>query len=319
MILRGNIVDVERGEVYAGEVVFEEGVIREIREVGGDFSRYLLPGLVDAHIHIESSMLTPSRFAEVAAAQGTVAVVADPHEIANVLGVAGVEYMIRDSQRVPLKFYFTAPSCVPATPFETSGAELGAAEVASLLSRDEVVALGEVMNYPGVVARDPGVMAKIRAAKRLGKPIDGHCPGLRGEALRSYVEAGISTEHECTSLEEAEEKSRLGMKIMLREGSSARNLKALARFRGEAFLVSDDLHAGDLLRGHVNYLLRRAVEEGIDELEAVRMASLNPARHYRLDVGMLHEGDPADIVVVEDLRSFSCIECYIDGTLVAAR
>ena len=319
MILRGNIVDVERGEVYAGEVVFEEGVIREVCETGGDFSRYLLPALVDAHIHIESSMLTPSRFAEVAVRHGTVAVIADPHEIANVLGVAGVEYMIRDSQRVPLKFYFTAPSCVPATPFETSGAELGAAEVASLLSREEIVALGEVMNYPGVISRNPEIMAKIRAAKKLGKPIDGHCPGLRGEALRSYIEAGISTEHECTSLEEAEEKSRLGMKIMLREGSSAKNLKALAQFKGEAFLVSDDLHASDLLRGHVNYLLRRAVEEGIDPLEAVRMASLNPASHYRLDVGMLREGDPADIVVVNDLHSFSCIACYIDGSLVAAR
>ncbi len=319
MILRGNIVDVKRGEVYAGEVVFEGGVIREVRETRGEFSSYILPGLIDAHIHIESSMLVPSRFAEVAATHGTVAVVADPHEIANVLGIAGIEYMIRDASHVPLKFYFTAPSCVPATPFETSGARLGVEEVASLLAREEIVALGEVMNYPGVVARDPEVMAKLNATKKLGKPIDGHCPGLRGEALRSYVEAGISTEHECTSLEEAEEKAKLGMKIMLREGSSAKNLKALARFKGEAFLVSDDVHAKDLLRGHVNYLLRRAVEEGMDEVEAVRRASLYPAKHYRLNVGMLREGDTADIVVVRDLRSFTCIECYINGTLVAAR
>lgn len=317
MILRGNVVDVERGEVYPGEVAVEAGRIKEVRRCRGSFSRYLLPALVDAHIHIESSMLTPSRFAEVAVAQGTVAVVADPHEIANVLGTAGVEYMLRDASQVPLKFYFTAPSCVPAAPFESAGARLGAEEVAALLARDEVVALGEVMNFPGVVAGEPEVMAKIEAAKRLGKPVDGHCPGLRGEALRRYVEAGITTEHECTSLEEAVEKAGLGMKIMLREGSSAKNLKALAQFRGEAFLVSDDLHAGDLLRGHVNHLLRRAVEEGIDELEAVRMVSLYPAQHYRLDVGLLRPGDPADVVIVSDLRSFSCVECYIDGTLVA--
>ena len=317
MLLRGNVVDVERGEIYPGEVLIEGSRIKEVREVGGRFSRYLLPGLIDAHIHIESSMLVPSRFAEAAVAHGTVAVVADPHEIANVLGITGVEYMIRDSKRVPLKFYFTAPSCVPATPYETSGAKLGAEEVARLLAMEEVVALGEVMNYPAVVAREPETMAKIQAARRLGKPIDGHCPKLGGDALRRYVSAGISTEHECTSLEEAEEKARLGMKIMLREGSSAKNLKALAGFRGKAFLVSDDLHAGDLLRGHVNFLLRRAVEEGIDPIEAVRMVSLNPAEHYRLGVGMLRPGDPADLVVVDNLRSFSCLECYINGKLVA--
>jgi len=313
------VVEVERGEIYPGEVVFEAGRIKEVRRRRGSFSRYLLPGLVDAHIHIESSMLVPSRFAEAAAAHGTVAVVADPHEIANVLGVAGVEYMLRDASRTPLKFYFTAPACVPAAPFEVAGARLGAAEVATLLSRREVVALGEVMNFPGVVAGEPEIMAKIAAAKRLGKPVDGHCPSLRGEALRRYVAAGISTDHECTSLEEAEEKAELGMKIMLREGSTAKNLRALASFRGEAFLVSDDLHAKDLLLGHVNRLLRRAVEEGIDELRAIRMASLYPVRHYRLNVGLLREGDPADVVVVSDLRRFSCIACYIDGMPVARR
>ncbi len=318
MLLRGNIVDVEKGEIYPGEVVFEGGVVREVREAKGDFSCYILPGLIDAHIHIESSLLVPSRFAEAAVAHGTVAVVADPHEIANVLGIAGIDYMIHDSKRVPLKFYFTAPSCVPATPFETSGAKLGAEEVASLLAREEIVALGEVMNYPGVASRNPGAMAKIEAARRLGKPVDGHCPGLRGEALRSYVSAGISTDHECTTLEEAEEKSKLGMKIMIREGSTAKNLRALARLKGEAFLVSDDIHAEDLLRGHVNHLLKRAVEEGIDEIEAIRRVSLYPANHYRLDVGMLREGDPADMVVVQDLKDFSCLECYIDGVKVAA-
>ena len=321
MRLRGEVVDVVRGEVYPGEVRVEGGRIAGVVELERGEGRYILPGLVDAHIHIESSMLVPSRFAEAAVPHGTVGVVADPHEIANVMGMEGVRYMLRDASKVPLKYRFTAPSCVPATEFETSGARLGVREVEELLRMREVVALGELMDFVGVLERRREVMEKIEAARRLGKPVDGHAPGLRGEALRRYVEAGITTDHECTSAEEAEEKAEAGMRVMLREGSAARNLGELAgvaRPGRRCFLVSDDLEAGELVeRGHVNRLLRRAVEEGIDEVEAVRMASLYPVEHYSLDVGLLREGDPADVVVVDNLRSFRCTACYIDGRLVA--
>jgi adenine deaminase len=310
----GNIVDVKGGEIFPGVLEISEGRIHDIRRINkGKFDEYILPGFVDSHIHIESTMLTPSRFAQVVVPHGTVAIVTDPHEMANVAGMEGIEFMKRDASSVPLKVYFTAPSCVPATPFETNGATLGPREVDELLSMDDVVALGEVMNYRGVINEDPDVLEKIALAKEHGKPVDGHCPGLSGKELEKYVSAGISTDHECTTFKEAEEKARLGMKIMIREGSSARNLEALASLDAEGFLVSDDKHLGDLLSGHMNSILAKAVRLGIEPIRAIRMASLNPVNHYGLRVGLLRIGDPADFVVVDGLESFRVKEVWIDG------
>jgi adenine deaminase len=319
-LIEGNLVDVRRSEIFPARVEHKDGLITRVERVDGEFDSYLVPGLVDAHIHIELSHLCPSRFAEVVVPHGTTSVVADPHEIANVRGVPGVEYMVRDSSITPLRTFFTAPSCVPATHFETSGAALGPEEIEALLSRDGFVALGEVMDYPAVVAGEPGVMAKIDVAKRLGKPVDGHCPLLSGSDLRRYVEAGITTDHECTSSEEALEKYRLGMMIMVRQGSASRNLEELYGFacRHEFILVSDDKSASDLLEGHVDKMLREAVALGMDPVHALRAATINPAVHYRLPVGVIEPGRAADIVRVSDLERFEVREVYIGGELVAS-
>ncbi|UCH89584.1 MAG: adenine deaminase, partial [Thermoplasmata archaeon] len=316
--LEGNIVDVAAKRTFPGRLVTGNGIIKSIEETNKDYSTYLAPGFIDAHIHIESSMLCPSRFAEAVVSHGTTSVVADPHEIANVMGLAGIDYMIKDTEAVPLKVYFTAPSCVPATPFETSGAVLGVSEIESLLARPEVVALGEMMNFPGVINEVPEVMAKLEAAKRAGKPIDGHAPMLSGSDLEKYVAAGISTDHECVSLEEAREKAKLGMKIMLREGSATKNLAELAPLANEydnCFIVSDDKHPEDLREGHLNSTLAKAVQLGIDPLKAVAMVTVNPAEHYKLDRGILAVGKPADIVELDSLESFSVRNVYIAGEL----
>ena len=319
--IEGNIVDVASGRIFPGRVVHENGLITRVEPVSGSFSGFLLPGFLDAHIHIDSSLLCPSRFAEAVVPHGTTAVITDPHEIANVLGIAGISLLREDAATVPLRVYFTAPSCVPATSFETSGASLGPADVLALLRERDVVALGEVMNYRGAVAADPGVMAKIRAANRAEKPIDGHCPMLTGEDLRRYVALGISTDHECTSVAEALEKHALGMRILVREGSVAKNLAALAPFAKEHdfCLVSDDMIAPDLIEGHLDRSLARAVSLGIDPLHAVRSVTIAPALHYRLPLGMLAAGRMADIVKVRDLSGFSVEEVYIGGTPVAER
>jgi len=317
----GNIVDVVRGEIYPGVLEVSEGRISNIERVENDseVATYILPGFVDSHIHIESTMLTPSRFAQAVVPRGTVAVVTDPHEIANVMGMEGIEYMRRDASQAPLKTYFTAPSCVPATPYETNGANLGPREIGELFRLDNVVALGEVMNYHGVIKNDRKLLVKIALSKAREKPIDGHCPGLSGWELKRYVSAGISTDHECTTLEEAQEKSRLGMKIMIREGSSAKNLEALVDFKGDGFLVSDDKHTEDLLNeGHMDYILSRAVELGMDPMRAIRMVTLNPVKHYGLDVGLLRVGDPADFVIVDDLENFTVRDVWIRGNHVAS-
>jgi adenine deaminase len=318
--IEGNIVDVVAGEIFPGRVVHRDGVIRAVERLSGTFEGYLLPGFIDAHIHVDSSLLCPSRFAEAVVPRGTTAVVTDPHEIANVLGMPGISYMRQDAAGVPLRFYFTAPSCVPATPFETAGASLGAAEVEALLREDDVVALGEVMNYLGAVDRDPVILSKIRAAKRVGKPIDGHCPLLSGEKLKEYIKLGISTDHECTDLDEAFEKHSLGMRILVRQGSAAKNLETLAPFARENdfFLVSDDMLAPDLLEGHLDRTLAQAVASGIDPLHAVRAVTLRPAAHYRLPAGAIAPGRAADITKVRDLSSFDVEEVYIGGNLAAA-
>jgi adenine deaminase len=282
---------------------------------------YLIPGFVDAHVHIESSMLIPSEFARLATPHGTVATVSDPHEIANVCGVDGVRFMIDDGKRVPFTFAFGAPSCVPATVFETAGAEVTVDDVQQLLELPEIKYLSEMMNFPGAIAGDPSVLKKIEAAHRLGKPVDGHAPGLRGEPLKAYIARGISTDHECFTIEEALEKLSLGMKILIREGSAAKNFDALIplldQYPDRVMFCSDDKHPDSLVAGHMNALCARAVAHGCDPFNVVRAASVNPAEHYKLDVGLLHVGDAADFVLLKDLTSFEVISTYIKGRKVA--
>ena len=318
--LEGNLVDVISEEVYPARISHEDGKITSVERISGAFEGYLIPGLIDAHIHIESSHLCPSRFAEAVVPHGTTAVVTDPHEIANVLGIPGIEYMVKDSGAGPLRVYFTAPSCVPATPFETAGASIGADDIEHLLRRDEFVALGEMMNYPGAVSDDPEVLEKINVARKLGKPVDGHSPLLSGESLAKYASLGITTDHECTSSSEAEEKYAAGMTVMVRQGSASKNLPALAEFarKHEFMLVSDDKSASDLLQGHVNIMLSECVSLGIDAMRALRAATINPANHYRLPLGAVEPGKYADVVKVKDLVSFEVEDVYVGGELVAS-
>jgi adenine deaminase len=322
MEISANIVDVVAGEIYPGTVHYDGGVITRVtRDVGARYDTYLMPGFVDAHVHIESSMLVPSEFARMAVVHGTVATVSDPHEIGNVLGVAGVGYMIDNGRQVPFKFAFGAPSCVPATSFETAGDEIGVDDVRELLERPEILYLSEMMNYPGVIHRDPMVHAKIRAAHDAGKPVDGHAPGVRGDALRAYVAAGITTDHESFELEEGEEKIALGMKILIREGSAAKNFEALlplvARHPDRVMFCSDDKHPDDLVDGHIDALVRRAIASGVDPMVAIRCATLNPVRHYDLPVGLLQPGDPADFIEADALESLRIFRTVIDGRTVA--
>ncbi len=318
--LKGNIVDVTKNRIYPGKIIVQDGKIKQIKEIDECLSTYLLPGFIDGHIHIDSSMLCPQRFAEVVVPHGTTSVVSDIHEIANVMGLSGIEYMIKDASKVPLNIFFTAPSCVPATTFETTGAELSVKEIKSLLARTKIVALGEMMNVPGVLNKSEDVMAKIEAAKKAGKPIDGHAPLLSGSDLQKYVNAGISTDHECTNLKEAREKAKLGMNIMIREGSASKDLEALAPLASEfdnCMLVTDDKDPKDLLKGHLNTTLAKAVKLGIDPIRAVAMVTINPARHYSLERGVLDINMPADIVEVNNLKEFKVLKVYIKGKQAA--
>ncbi|HTX67154.1 MAG TPA: adenine deaminase [Opitutaceae bacterium] len=322
--LSGRIVDVCNRTEYPGTVEIADGVIRRLRrDPRPRGPGLILPGLVDAHVHIESSMLPPSEFARLALVHGTVATVSDPHEIANVLGAAGVAYMIADGRRTPFKFHFGAPSCVPATAWETAGATLDARAVARLLADPRVGYLAEVMNFPGVLAGDAELRAKIAAARRLGKPVDGHAPGLRGAAAAAYAAAGISTDHECFTLAEAREKIAAGMQILIREGSAAKNFAALAPLLkthpARCMFCCDDLHPDRLLLGHVDAHVRRAFATGADRFDVLACATVNPVRHYGLPVGLLREGDPADLIVVDGWERFRVLRTYVDGRLVAAR
>ncbi len=323
--LRGQVVDVVRGRITGGVVRIADGKIVEVTPAVSPATTptgpFILPGFVDAHVHIESSLLTPGQFARLAVVHGTVATVSDPHEIGNVLGVEGVRYMLENGRQVPFKFYFGAPSCVPATPFETAGAEINARDVESLLQMPEIRYLAEMMNWPGVLSGDAGVLEKIALAKRYNKPVDGHAPGLRGEQARQYAAAGITTDHECFSREEALDKLRLGMHVLIREGSAAKNFEALvpllADYPDQIMFCSDDKHPDSLVLGHIDQLVRRAIGKGIDVFKVLRAACVNPVRHYGLDVGLLRPGDPADLVVVQDLKVFKVLQTYINGQLVA--
>lgn len=320
MTLKGNIVDIENRSIYKGEITIENGKIKSIEKKDCEENHYILPGFVDAHIHIESSMLVPSEFAKVAVKHGTVATVSDPHEIANVLGVKGVEFMIENGKQTPFKFNFGAPSCVPATSFESAGAVIDSDAIKSLMANPDIKYLAEMMNYPGVIYDDVEVLKKIEWAKYYNKPIDGHAPGLRGEDLTKYISAGISTDHECFTYEEGLEKLQKGMKVIIREGSAAKNFEALIGLLDEHYqnmmFCSDDKHPDDLLVGHINQLCARAVAKGNDIFKVLKAACVNPVKHYNLEVGLLQVGDTADCIVVEDLTDFKTLQTYINGELV---
>ncbi len=320
MKITGKLVDIHNRDIYPAEVIVNGKIIEKINRVKTIRNQFILPGLIDAHIHIESSMVTPGSFARAAVSRGTVAVVSDPHEIANVLGTEGVRFMIRDSKNVPLKIYFGAPSCVPATPFETSGAAIGPDEIKELLETDDLKYLSEMMNYPGVIYNDPEVERKLGIARKLKKPIDGHAPGLSGELLRKYISAGITTDHECTSIREAEEKIALGMKILIREGSAAKNmseLKDLIRTNPDmVMLCCDDLHPEMLAGGHINNMAADLISEGFDLFDVIRSCTINPVKHYNLDTGLLNPGDPADFIIADDLHKMNVRETWINGEKV---
>lgn len=332
----GNLVDILAEKIYPAAITIENGIIKDIQPLsnstqspGESFGQpinYLLPGFIDAHVHIESSMLIPTEFARLAVVHGTVATVSDPHEIANVSGVKGVEYMLENAKQSPFKFYFGAPSCVPATNFETAGAAVTAAEVETLLQKPEIKYLSEMMNFPGVLQGDTEVMKKIAAAQKHRKPIDGHAPGLSGDAAAKYIAAGskqpvITTDHECFTKEEAIDKLKYGMKILIREGSAAKNFEALIGLLpdhpDEIMFCSDDKHPDSLVEGHINQLVKRALEKGIDLFKVLKAACINPVLHYQLEVGLLKKNDPADFIVVNDLQEFKIMQTYIRGQLVA--
>ena len=315
-----NIIDVINKKIFKGFIRIENSRIAELGEEDTEESRYIMPGFTDSHIHIESSMLIPSRFAEAAVRHGTVSIVADPHEIANVMGIEGVEFMIENSKTVPLKFYFGAPSCVPATEFESSGGKIDSRGIRKLLEREDIKFLSEMMNFPGVINEDREVISKLGAARDLGKPVDGHAPGLRGMELEKYVGSGISTDHESLTLEEAIEKIRRGMKIQIREGSAARSLDRFhSLLDGDLsmlMLCSDDLHPEMLARGHIDILVRRLLDLGHDIFSILQVAVINPVLHYKLDTGLLREGDSADFIIIDNPRDFSISATWINGERV---
>ncbi len=319
--ISGNIVDVTGRNIFPGTVVVRDTRIEDIIPERTRYDSFICPGLVDSHVHIESSMLTPHEFSRVAVTRGTIAAVCDPHEIANVLGLRGVQFMLDNARTSPFTFAFGAPSCVPATPFESSGASITHTEIDILMSMDDIYHLSEVMNFPAVVAGDTEIMARIEAAKKRGKPVDGHAPGLRGNDLKTYVSSGITTDHEATTIEEALEKIGLGMKILIREGSAARDFEALNTLISQrpdrCMLCSDDKHPDDLINGHMDLLVRKAIALGHDPLDVLRCASMNPVLHYGLATGLLRKGDPADFIVVDSLKDFNVLKTYVRGMKVS--
>ena len=321
MKISGHLIDIRNRKIIDGILTIQEKRIIKIEASEDVEDQYILPGFIDSHVHIESSMLVPSEFARLAVVHGTVSTVSDPHEIGNVLGVEGVEYMIDNGKQVNFKFNFGAPSCVPATTFETSGAEITPEEIKYLLEKPEIKYLAEMMNWPGVLYNDEVVNQKLEISKNLGKPIDGHAPGLRGDQSEAYAKAGISTDHECFTVEEARDKLKHGMKIAIREGSAAKNFEALVELFSEApemlMFCSDDKHPDNLVEGHINLLVKRALAKGHDLFNVLTAACITPIDHYNSEVGALQQGDAADFIVVKDIESFEVLATYIDGKKVA--
>lgn len=321
--ITGNLVNITERSIRPAKITIQNNRIHSIEYLNENshVDGFIIPGFIDSHVHIESSMLIPSEFARMAVVHGTVATISDPHEIANVCGIEGVRYMIENGKTVPFKFHFGAPSCVPATVFETAGASLGVLEVKELLLLDEVKYLAEMMNFPGVLNGDSEVLEKIKIANELGKPVDGHAPGLRGELAKKYIAAGITTDHECFTAEEALDKLQQGMKILIREGSAAKNFEALVGLvdahYAHMMFCSDDKHPDSLELGHINQLCARAVAKGMDVFKVLQVACINPVKHYKMDVGLLQVGDAADFIVVKNLKDFEVLTTYINGALVA--
>jgi adenine deaminase len=324
MKIAGKLIDIHKRRIYPAVIAFENGKIISIEEQKeGKEETYILPGFIDAHVHIESSMLTPGSFAMASVPHGTIGAVSDPHEIANVIGLEGIKFMIDDGRRSPFRFYFGAPSCVPATEMESSGARIGSKEIETLMKNDDIRYLAEMMNFPGVINASEEVIEKIETAKKYNKPVDGHAPGLSGEALKKYIEAGISTDHECSSIDEAIEKISRGMKIIIREGSAGRNLNALkglyAEYPGMLMIGSDDIHPEMLMKRHLETLVAGLVDEGYDLFDVLRSVTLNPVLHYGLDAGLLRAGDTADFIIVDDPMKMNVLETWINGVKVYDR
>jgi adenine deaminase len=321
--IKGQYIDIVGKRIFPAAISVQEGVISAIQEIPAAPQQFILPGFIDSHVHIESSMLIPSAFARLAVIHGTIGTISDPHEIANVCGVEGVHYMINNGKKVPFHFFFGAPSCVPATTFETAGASINSEEVATLLDNKDIYYLSEMMNFPGVLFKDEEVMKKIKAAHAVGKPVDGHAPGLMGEDAQKYIEAGISTDHECFTIEEAVDKLSYGMKILIREGSAAKNFEALYELIDDhpnsVMLCSDDKHPDSLVLGHINQLCARAVAKGLNIFNILKAACINPVVHYQLPTGMARVNDPGNFIVIEDLTHFKVAQTYINGQLVAEK
>jgi len=319
-VISGKVADLKKRKFYNAEIHVSNGVIEEVRSSDTDYTQYILPGFIDSHVHIESSMLIPSNFARVAVKHGTVATVSDPHEIANVMGVEGIDFMVQNSKKVPFKFCFGAPSCVPATPFETSGAVINADKIKALLENDDICYLAEMMNFPGVIHDDKEVLKKIQYAQLAGKPVDGHAPGLKGEGLKKYAAQNISTDHECASIKEAEEKIKQGIKIQIREGSAAKNFDHLfpliLSHPNQVMFCTDDCHPDDLIKGHINKMASRAIAKGADLFDVLHASIVHPVEHYGLNVGLLQPGDPADFIVTSDLEHFDVEKTVINGETV---
>ena len=321
--IHANLIDITGKIINEALIRVWKGKIDSVQVLGPENSAlpFICPGFIDSHVHVESSMLVPSEFARLAVVHGTVGTISDPHEIANVCGMEGVRYMIENGKTVPFKFHFGAPSCVPATIFETAGASLDSNDVSELLQDPDIYYLSEMMNFPGVLNGDPEVMQKIASAHAAGKPVDGHAPGLRGDAAKAYIAAGISTDHECFTEAEALDKLQFGMKILIREGSAARNFDALidllANYPDQIMFCSDDKHPDSLEAGHINQLCARAVAKGIDLFHVLQAACINPVHHYNMNVGLLREGDPADFILLKDLKQFEVLETWINGERVA--
>lgn len=319
--ISGNVVDLINETIYAANLTIDNGKIVKITKSKKVLKNYILPGFIDAHVHIESSMLPPSEFARLASPHGTIATVSDPHEIANVMGLEGVLWMIENAKKVPFKFYFGAPSCVPATDFETSGARITKDDIKLLFEQYELKYLSEMMNYPGVLFKFPDVIDKINIAKKFGKPIDGHAPGLKGKDAKTYIKSGITTDHESFNLKEAKEKIKHGMKILIREGSAAKNFETLAPLIEESpdmlMFCTDDSHPDTLQKQHIREIVLRAFDLGYDLINVLKIACVNPVKHYNLDIGLLQKGDPADFIIVDNFQDFNVLQTYVNGKIIA--